>query len=279
MTIIGFYSVTPNVGKRTIALTAAKSAAENNIRTLYIELDYFRPQLAISQGITHDEKNAEAYFLKSIEKDQYSMEPYILKMEDLEINKKTESYLKDIPNNLHFLGFSKNYKPQMFPYIEEDTTEKTLEKRVGVAESVMEQIKQLDYELVILNFPNRFENIFCLPMMVSCDSIVNVLTPTIEMIGRYKEIKETYRSVKPESQNWMNVLNMVPPTMDEGVYKGLADNIEVIIDFDDTRVDKELTTYIGSVKLKAAAEDILRNLGMEIDGKRKRKNFFSRNVG
>ena len=279
MSVIGFYGVAQNVGKRSIALTAAKRAAENNIKTLYIELDYFRPQLAISQGITHNEKNAEAYFLKSIEKDQYAMEPYILKMEDLDLDKKSANYLKEIPGNLHFLGFSKNYKPQMFPYIENDTTEKTLEHRVGIAESIMAQIKQLDYELVILNFPNRFENIFCLPIMISCDAVVNVLTPTIEVISLYKQIKETYKSVKPENQNWMNVLNLVPPTLDDGVYKGLADNIEVIIDFDDSRVDKELTNYIGSTKLNAAGDDILRNLGMEIAGKKKRKNFLGLQVG
>lgn len=279
MSVIGFYGVAQNVGKRSIALTAAKRAAENNIKTLFIELDYFRPQLAISQGISHNEKNAEAYFLKSIEKDQYAMEPYILKMEDLDLDKKSANYLKEIPGNLHFLGFSKNYNPQMFPYIENDTTEKTLEHRVGIAESIMGQIKQLDYELVILNFPNRFENIFCLPIMISCDAVVNVLTPTIEVISLYKQIKETYKSVKPENQNWMNVLNLVPPTLDDGVYKGLADNIEVIIDFDDSRVDKELTNYIGSNKLNAAGDDILRNLGMEIAGKKKRKNFLGLQVG
>lgn len=108
--LFGFYGVTPSQGTRTLSLAFAEMLANEGYKTLYVELNTSNPAIAITNQITDTERNAVEFFQRTVSKNDFSVENYVLNKKILmnTENRELKKVYSRLPETLDFLGFLTN---------------------------------------------------------------------------------------------------------------------------------------------------------------------------
>lgn len=275
MELISVYGSSPNIGKRTIAMTLAQESARNEYRTLLIELDYVRPSIALTHGITHPQKNVYKYFERAFNERFFDIEGFIMKKDDVKSTQKDLNKIhQNYPNELDFMIFPIEFDNSMFPRLDHGSETTHTEKAQSIIQQFINNIYASNYDVVIFSLPNHTHDIFAVPIMLESTKVVNVIGPSLV---RFEESKKVFHLFEKFNQEkWINVLNMAAPKLiDETDYKMTMSPLTLhhIIPFDEVRLRKELNAEIGSPTLDEIGNEILESLGLELRQKENKGRF------
>jgi cellulose biosynthesis protein BcsQ len=277
MKVVGVYAIEPNMGKNTIATSLANLAAKNNFNTLFIELDYIRPSLASTNHITHPFKNAFKYFERAFLHQVFDIDNYILRPKEIKTdNKKVSISIKEIPENFHFLVFPSDYNVEQFPSISEIENKEAF--AMEFVKTMIQHVRSLNYDLVVLNLPNELSDIFGLPVMFECDYILNLISPSLVNMNRLKTFNKIIEKINQDKVKWINILNQKPSEIDVTNYEALLSpyKIKHSIPYDQERLSNELNMKMGSELIDHEIQKILVEMGypVQIENKKKGLLFF-----
>ena len=269
MEIISVYSSSRNSGKKTLAMALGQQAARRDNRTLLIELDYLNNGIAHTYGITNDYRNAERYFTNVFKYDDFNIGNYVMKKDQFEKQNKDLSKAHEaINSDLDFLIFSNEYKPALFPKMNDFSTEKVsrLSKRF------FEELRQTEYDLVILVLPNQAEDMFTIPMIMESDHTINVVSFSLSSIEEIKGFSNLFNVEVSEKMKY--VLNFTTKRIDSADYDHMMKPLNTVqlIPFEDQRMLNEVNAVIGSPAIDSAAVSILQQC--DIDVTEKKRSFF-----
>lgn len=275
MKLISVYATSANVGKRTITTALANQAAKHGNQTLLIELDYIRPSIALTLGITHPLKNTLLYFERAFNESFFNVDEFIMKYSEIKATQKDlakvhQSYEK----NLDYLIFPIDYENSMFPRLSENAAESLTERAQFIIQQFINNIHALSYDVVILSLPNDKEDIFSVPITLESDHVVNVIGPSLTRFSETKKLIGLFEKFNEEK--WIHVLNMASSKLvDQSDYELALNPVTLhhIIHFDEQRLRNDLNAEIGSALMKEKINDILKDCGLEIDDKGKSRAF------
>ena len=277
---LAFYAVAPSQGKRTISLSLATILANENYKTLYVELDTSHPSIAIAHGITHEQANILEYFQKVMRSKDFSVDSFVLTkkklIEDTE-DRSLKKRFNEIPDNLEFLVMPDNFNYNLFPLIVDSNDVEAETKAQAFIREFMFGINTANYDFVILNLPNELEHIFGFEMLNQVDKIINVVTPSF---ARLFENSEALKFLKDNAQNiqekTFTVLNCASPIMDVQTYKETLgqDNKLVIIPFEMDRQEHEFSLSISSPIVNEHTKRLALTMDIKIDSGARKKNLL-----
>lgn len=265
--IIGIFGVESNVGRSTIGHTLAQTLAQNSNRVLYLEFDYFSPSFSQKVVQTNSTKNMKMFMENMILHQRVDIENYILTKGEMQKG-------IQISELLDCVVFPNNY--QLKDTIKETLTE---EQAYQIVNRLMNKLKNLQYDVVVINLPKQVDNIFGLPIMQLCDHIINILNPNITSVSKYLEISNLFKKANIENNLWLHVFNMCSPRISEDVYQKLLDaQMPICIPYDPERADYEFQMQIGSPVIEEKSKVIARKLGFFIRKEESRPGFFNKLV-
>ncbi|MBT2576879.1 AAA family ATPase [Bacillus sp. ISL-8] len=265
--IIGIYGVQRGLGATTIGQSLAKVIGESNSKVLYLELDYLNATFARKTAISNPDKNMEAFMEKAILEHRLDIQKYILKNSEIGDGKR----FSWIPNNMEMLTFSNDFAEKNFPRFETNVETK-VEKFIN---DFISKLKTLDYDFVILQLPNQIENIFGLPILSKCDSVVSVLTGNPIVLSKYKDITNVFKKADFQYKDWVHVFNLCSHEIDEEDYKMLMDfDVATCIPYDSERAEIEFSLIPGSETIDEYIKIIARKLGCFIRNEQNGFRFF-----
>lgn len=271
MQVISVYSNALNSGRKTIAMALGQEAAKNNHKTLLVELDYLNNGIAHTYGITNSTRNAEGYFSKVFKQKDFSLGNFILKKDQFEvINKEISKAHAAINSVLDFLVYSNEYRPAMFPSINDFSTEKISKD----CKRFFEELRLSEYDLVILLLPTDYEDMFAIPMILESDHIINVVGFSLSSIEEAKRISTIFDSETLDKMKY--VLNLTTKKIDKADYEHWMKplNLVQLVSFDEQRLLNEVNADIGSPVIDAAALNLLQLCGVDVA--EQKRSLFSR---
>jgi len=252
--IIGIYGVQRGLGTTTIGQSLAKVIGESNSKVLYLELDYLNATFAHKTAISNPEKNMELFMEKAILEGRFDIQKYILKKNEVGEGKR----FSWLPSNMELLTFSNDFAEESFPRFK--TNVETLVEKFS--NDFISKLKALDYDYVILQLPNQIENVFGLPMLSKCDSVVSILTGNPIVLSRYKNITNVFKKANLQHKEWVHVFNLCSNKIDEEDYKMLVDfEVTACIPYDPERAEVEFSLQLGSETIDDYMKNIARKLG------------------
>ncbi len=274
--VISFYSVAPSQGKRTLSNSFANLLGNNELKTLYVELDTENPSLAVSTQIQHPTNNLVAFFENTIKTNDFNVEPYVLTREQL---LKTDSrdlkkVFSELPSCLDYLclpiGFSSNDFPELLDY-----QKSNIEEQANLfIQQFIYALKTSKYQYVVLNLPNDLSNIFGFEVLDSSDHIIHVSTASANRLSECNQILNFLESnIKDLEQKWSTVLNMTSPYIEDASYRDLVKGNPFIIPFDPERQQSEFALESGSELITERMEQIAEKLKIPISIEPKKKSF------
>lgn len=277
MELISVYATSSNLGKRTISTSLAYQAAKNGLQTLLIELDYVRPSIALSQGMTNPNKNTQKYLERAFQQNYFDVEDYIMRKNDIVPTQKALEKVHDQAiENLDYLIFPIDFDNSMIPKIPLSQKETLTEKVEYITNQFIQNIYALSYDVVIFSLPNNLQDMFAVPILLDSTRVVHVIGSNLTRMEEAKRTLNIFDKYNPEK--WINVLNMAATQklVDESDYRSTLLPIELhhIIPFDENRLRNELNAEIGSTLIKDKANSILETCGIEIQEPKKGKKFF-----
>lgn len=270
MNVISVYSAALNSGKKTIAVSLAQLSASEGKKTLLVDLDYQNSGIALTYGITNATKNMENYMKSVFDKDNFHFGDFVMNKKDFEtVNKDLSKAHAAVSSNLDFLIFSQAYRISMFPKLPNSNAESKTLQVYEIVKRFIEELHQSDYDVVILNLPNHYEDMFVIPVILESDKVVNVMKFSI---SRIEEMKRFNRLLDKETINkFVNVLNFTVKKIDLTDYSYIAKPFEFhhFISMDEARALNEFNAEIGSPIINNVAKGILKSCDVEIVEKRK----------
>lgn len=264
---VAFWSVANGMGSRTLSETFAKMSAERGAKVLYVELDYFNPQFAMTTGLSHSEKNFYRYTLDVIEQGNVDVEPYIAQPEDVNISKKViRKTINSIPNNLHFLTFPKEFRTANFPVIENGE----------LITNLFKNLEYLQYDLIVFNLPKEIKHMFTFPVMLLVDEVFNVMTCHPARMNKYMQLRTELESTPLEWSKVKTIFNKVNQNISKEAAESFINESSLfMVPFDEERATNELDITIGSELINLHIGDYLERIGLEsIEPKEKRRKVF-----
>lgn len=279
MKLISVYTASSNLGKRTIATTLAHQSAKNGYQTLLIELDYVRPSIALSLGMTNSTKNAYKYFERAFQQGFFDIENFIMRKADItSTQKELEKLHQHALDNLDYLIFPIDFESGMIPKIQMGQKESLTEKVEFITHQFIQNIYALSYDVVILSLPNNLQDIFAVPILLDSTKVVHIIGASLPRIEEAKRTLSIFEKYNPDK--WINVLNMAAHQkfVDEGDYHLTVSPIKLhqIVPFDENRLRLELNAEIGSPLIKDKVNTILELCDVEIQQQSKRKKLFAK---
>ena len=271
MQIISVYSNSLNSGRKTIAMALGQQAAKNNQRTLLVELDYLNTGIAHTYGITNSTKNAEGYFSNVFKQKDFNLGNFILTKKHFEvINKDLSKAHTAINSDLEFLIFSDEYRPALFPTINDFSTEKISRD----CKRFFEELRLSEYDLVILLLPTDYEDMFTIPMILESDHIINVVGFSLCSVEEAKRISTIFDTETLQKMKY--VLNLTTRKIEKADYDHLMKplNLLQVIPFDEQRLLNEVNAEIGSPTIDSAALSLLQHCGVDVADQK--RSIFSR---
>lgn len=271
MQIISVYSNALNSGKKTVSMALGQQAAKQNYRTLLIELDYCNNGIAHTYGITNTERNAESYFKQVFKNNDFNISNFIMKKSNFEKqNKDLSKAHASINSDLDFLIFSQDYRPQLFPKVDDLTTEdiNRFSKRF------IEELKQTEYEVVILVLPDDYEDMFTIPMVLESDHVINMIAFSLSRIEDMKRISRIFDNETLVKMKY--VLNYTTKKIAKEDYDHLMKPLKLsqTIPFDEQRLLNEVNAEIGSQAINQVALNLLKSCDVEVS--ENKRSFFSK---
>lgn len=252
-------------------MALGQQAAMKDNRTLLIELDYLNNGIAHTYGITNEERNAELYLTNVFKHDDFNIGNYVMKNDQFEMqNKDLSKAHKAINSDLDFMIFSKEYKPALFPKINNFSTDSVRR----MSKRFFEELRQTEYDVVILVLPNDYEDMFTIPMILESDHIINVVGFSLSSIEEIKQFSNLFNIEVSEKMKY--VLNYTTKRIDKADYEHLMKPLNPVqlIPFEDQRMLNEVNAEIGSPSIDSAALSILQQC--DVDVTEKRRSIFKR---
>lgn len=264
--IIGVYSVEPNLGKATIAQSLSKVIAEANTKVLYVEMDYTNPSFFLKTQLSHETKNMESLMRRVVLENRMDVENYIATRKDF-----TNSNATQLPYSLDCIAFGKEYDIESFPEFNVDVENQA----EAFADNFVKKLKNLGYDAVIINLPNRIDSIFGLPLMRKCDEVINILSANPTILSKYIELDSVFKRADMNENEWLHVFNKCSSIVDDKHYINLVDfEISNCIPFDPERIENEFALKIGSVTIDEHTKKIARQLGFDVKKEERKFRIF-----
>jgi len=269
--IISVYSNSTNSGKKSLAMTLGQQAAKADQHTLLIELDYYNNGIAQTYGITNSERNIEGYLKQVARNRDFNIGNFIMKKSHFEKqNKDLTKAHEGINSDLDFLIFSQEYRPSLFPHLDFESTEDVSR----FSKRFIEELKQTDYDLIILVLPCDYEDMFTVPMILESDHTVNVIGFSLSRIDEMKRIARIFDNETLQKMHY--VLNFTTKKIDVSDYEHLLKPLKLdqLVQYDDQRMLNEVNAEIGSPSMDQAAINLLKQCGFETP--ENKRSFFRR---
>lgn len=275
MKLISVYATSGNVGRRSIAVTMANQAARSGNQTLLVELDYIKPSVALTLGITHPTKNSLLYFERALNDSFFNVDEFIMKHTEIQSTQKDLSKVhQSYDKKLDYLIFPIDYDNSMFPRLTQQNAENLTERAQFIVQQFISNIHALNYDVVIFILPNDKEDIFSVPVILESDHIVNVIGPSLTRFNETKKLVGLFEKFNQEK--WIHILNMASSKLvDPSDYKLALEpvGLQHVIPFEEQRLYNDLNAEIGAPIMKEKVKDILKDCGLEADEKGKQRTF------
>lgn len=275
MKLISVYATSGNVGRRSIAVTMANQAARSGNQTLLVELDYIKPSVALTLGITHPTKNSLLYFERALNDNFFNVDEFIMKHTEIQSTQKDLSKVhQSYDKKLDYLIFPIDYDNSMFPRLTQQNAENLTERAQFIVQQFISNIHALNYDVVIFILPNDKEDIFSVPVILESDHIVNVIGPSLTRFSETKKLVGLFEKFNQEK--WIHILNMASSKLvDPSDYKLALEpvGLQHVIPFEEQRLYNDLNAEIGAPIMKEKVKDILKDCGLEADEKGKQRTF------
>ncbi|MED3804426.1 hypothetical protein P4562_21235 [Lysinibacillus xylanilyticus] len=275
--LFGFYGVTPSQGTRTLSLAFAEMLANEGYKTLYVELNTSNPAIAITNQITDTERNAVEFFQRTVSKNDFSVENYVLNKKILmnTENRELKKVYSRLPETLDFLGFPYKFVENSFPTIvssEDKNAEKIAEDYIL---KLTYSLKTSNYNFVILNLPNDINHLFGFNVIENLDMLYTVVTPNATRIYETKNALSILKDNIPGIENKLKVIiNQASKEIDIQTNKDLMKDFDVhVIYFDLERQEKELALENSSPIIDEALEQLALMKHIEIEPKGKKSRW------
>ncbi|MFS0783374.1 AAA family ATPase [Bacillus sp. 1P06AnD] len=276
--VVSFYGASHSQGNRTLSLTMAKMLAESDYKTLYVELDLYKPSVAIATQITDELRNTNVYFQNVIDKNVWSIDPYVLNRAYL-LNAKAKSkqLYSHLPDKLDFLVLPIDFNLREFPEI--INGEKESEKKAHeFIEKFMYTLNTSNYDYVILKLPVELRSIFGFEMIAASDHVVHIVTPSANRINEGKQVtKFLNNNIFGIEDKLINVINLASKEVPNEEYWDLLED-PVIVPYDTHRQQQEFEMKFGSSLIEESLHILADRLDAEltIQNKRNKKSFFKK---
>lgn len=275
MKLISVYATSGNVGRRSIAVTMANQAARSGNQTLLVELDYIKPSVALTLGITHPTKNSLLYFERALNDNFFNVDEFIMKHTEIQSTQKDLSKVhQSYDKKLDYLIFPIDYDNSMFPRLTQQNAENLTERAQFIVQQFISNIHALNYDVVIFILPNDKEDIFSVPVILESDHIVNVIGPSLTRFSETKKLVGLFEKFNQEK--WIHILNMASSKLvDPSDYKLALEpvGLQHVIPFEEQRLYNDLNAEMGAPIMKEKVKDILKDCGLEADEKGKQRTF------
>jgi len=267
-----FYSNSHNVGKRTISQAFALRMAKEGKRVLYVETDYKRPSLAISTGLSHEQKNM--FRLIETKKD-YDVMDFIANKNDIlnsnkNIGKAIVEKIQQYPDTFYFLAFPADFHYMQMPEIEQ---------KQEFVKVFLESLKHTEFDHIIFNVANEISYMLSYPVILEADMLFTVIgSSPIDAIQLKYELDWMKRTNLSLPKSLYTIFNFTSPNSSflhelENILEGQA---TLTIPYDDDRKEYEWSLKIGSPIINAAIETLLQKIGIEISIKHEKRGIFAR---
>lgn len=273
--IIGFYSIAPSQGKRTLSLAMAQLLAENGHRTLYVELDTKHPSVGTANQIHHVTRNVSNYLQATINENEYAIENYVLQINDLlnTEDRDLKRVFSEVPSNLDFLVLPKTFKESQLPNLLEGkgTPEQNAHDFI---QKMLYSFRVAKYRYIVINLPNEIESVFGYEVIKEIDLIINPVTVSpSRLIENQQTINFLSKNIDLLEDKWTTVLNMTSPYLKEEDNSTLLET-KYQIQYDPERQQNEMSLTIGSDHIKEKLEVLGHDLDLSVVITPKKRNIF-----
>lgn len=278
--LIGFYSVAPGEGKRTISQVAAKLLAQEQ-KVLYVELDYYRPSFAVTTGLSHSEKNFYNFINHFKVHGRFDLKSYIVNISEVKESNKRLAATKHFSENLSFLTLPIEFygNESSFPSLIDGNASSQNYKELiqNFIQAFVNRFKQSNFDVVLFILPHYEESLFTLPIIEQCDEIIHVITANPTSLIKYRSFKEKiHNSLDIDLKNrWRTVINKVTDMVPESEYYKLFDDevVAALIPYDAKQSENDFTYSIGTEDIEEKVGFLLTSLGFYVEIP-KPKGFF-----
>jgi len=271
--IVSVYSNQPNSGKKTLAMSLAVEAAKQDIKVLLMDLDYLNSSFASAYGITHSKKNTEMYFEQATKYGDFKIGNSIIKASETETNiQALKKNMNQYPKTLDFFVYTERFTPDLLqPSLMQNWTGNQCYEFMTRFNA---ELKSSDYDLIIQVLPTGLDDMFALPVILTCDKCINIMKFSIKQIELTKDLITAFDT--NTSQKFIHVLNETSKKIEKKEYESICHPIKLssVIPYDENRSFNELNGIVGSNVINSAALNLLNQCGLEIKSK---KGLFSRN--
>lgn len=276
--IISFYSVAPSQGKRTLSLGFAELLADQQHKTLYVELDYINPSVAVSTQISNSTQNVVQYFQNVQLKQYFNIEPYVLTKEILiqSSDQKKKRIFSSLSGKLDYLVVPSNHNINSFPDLIGNKENDIEAEAYDFIQKFIYALKNTKYQYIVLNLPNQLESLFSFEVMANSDKIANVITPSANRIVEFQSVNAFLnKNIENINEKMFTLLNMTNPDISHSDYQELI-AFQGNINYDPDRQFEEFQLKLASENIKQQLEPIADQMGIPVTVTTKRRGLFGR---
>lgn len=273
--IITINGLKENSGKKTFALALANILARNGKRVLLADFDYKNPALALTYGITHNQRNTEGYIEQTKRFGSFDMTNFFISASHSETKQKDlKKQLDEVPTNIFFMTFSENFTVEAANLQSQHFNDWNTEQCFDYMERIVEELKEQNFDYRILILPVGADDMFNLPLVLASDNCINLFKFNVEQLEAAKRLLTTFD--QQSLQKFKFILNETSKKVEQRDYIQMCSPLQLngIIPFDDYRAINEINGVISSPLIDNVALNLAKEIGLEVlETKRK---FFGK---
>lgn len=276
MKVIGIWANEVLQGKRTVAHALVSLIGKNKPKqkVLFVEFDK-KGSFYETTKLNSRDKNTIEYLSNAIYRHDYEFETNIVQRDNLSLSDSSKSVVNAIPKNVDFLVFPKKSKEYQIPEISIDNY--SIEESAYIfSQRVMEQLKQTNYDYIIISVPKKIFSPLALPILLHCDHVVKVITAHATVIHHWHELRELLQRAGVELP-FIHVVNFTTNEIPDEMYGAVIDEENIFtVPFFASKLHDGFDLSFSNVDVENALLKILPSLDIAVEREEEKKGFFGK---